>query len=91
MSSRKGPYFSPGKTSCKLTCETFVVGDEQCDCDPDSVKQTREVETSSRAWKMNQTNEARKIKRKGKQNDGQNFNSSVRKLTCVYPMDNLFA
>jgi hypothetical protein len=34
--------------------------------------------------------EARKIKWKGKQNDGQNFISSVRKLTSVYPMDNLF-
>jgi len=44
-----------GKRSHRLTCENFVIGDEQRDIEPDSVKQAREVETSSWACKRNWT------------------------------------
>lgn len=46
------PLHTGKKQVCKLTCENFVVGVEQRDFEPNSVKQAREVETSSWACKM---------------------------------------
>lgn len=45
-------HTSKKKQVCKLTCENFVIGVEQRDFEPNSVKQAREVETSSWACKM---------------------------------------
>jgi len=44
-----------GGKKLQLTCENFIVGEEQCGLEPNSVKQAREVETSSWACKMNHT------------------------------------
>ena len=48
------PHMVGGK-KLQLTCENFVVGEEQCGLEPNSVKQAKEVETSSWACKMNHT------------------------------------